>query len=177
MKKQFLTFVLTLVVLVIGFTIYIYSGSYDVSQLTPHNSLTRKIISVTTHHSINKRLKEIKVPPLYDTALFAEGFRHYNEMCVICHGAPGIEPSEMCEGLYPRPPKFYKSDDMPDPDEAFWIIKNGIKLTSMPAFGPTHTDAKIWAITAFMLKKMNTMTPAEYLHQQTGEMNMKKAGE
>jgi mono/diheme cytochrome c family protein len=83
----------------------------------------------------------------------------------------------MCEGLYPRPPKFYKSDDMPDPDEAFWIIKNGIKLTSMPAFGPTHTDTKIWAITAFMLKKMNTMTPAEYLHQQTGEMNMKKAGE
>jgi mono/diheme cytochrome c family protein len=68
----------------------------------------------------------------------------------------------MVKGLYPRPPRFYKSDDMPDPDEAFWIIKNGIKMTSMPAFGPTHDDRKIWAITGFVLNKMNKMSPEEY---------------
>jgi mono/diheme cytochrome c family protein len=94
--------------------------------------------------------------------MIAEGFGHYNEMCVICHGAPGIEPSEMTKGLYPEPPRFYKSDDMPETDEAFWIIKYGIKLTSMPAFAPTHTDNNIWAITAFMLNKMNKMSPSEY---------------
>jgi mono/diheme cytochrome c family protein len=90
------------------------------------------------------------------------GFAHYNEMCVVCHGAPGIEPSEMTKGLYPIPPTFYKSEDLPDPDEAFWIIKYGIKFTSMPAFAPTHDDNAIWAITAFLLKKMNSMSPADY---------------
>ena len=35
-------------------------------------------------------------------------------------------------------------------------------MTSMHAFGTTHTDANIWAITAFMLNKMNSMSPAEY---------------
>ena len=51
---------------------------------------------------------------------------------------------------------------MPDPDESFWIIKNGIKMTSMPAYGPTHTDQKIWAMTDFLLNKMNKMSTEEY---------------
>jgi mono/diheme cytochrome c family protein len=97
-----------------------------------------------------------------DSAMLVEGFSHYNEMCSTCHGGPGVSPDELAKGLYPRPPKFYKSDDMPDTAEAFWIIKNGIKFTSMPAFGPTHSDQKIWAITDFLLNKMNKMSPEEY---------------
>jgi mono/diheme cytochrome c family protein len=113
-------------------------------------------------HSIVKRLKEVtNVPALDDTTMIAEGFSHYNEMCVVCHGGAGVEQSEMVKGLYPEPPKFYKSE-MPEPGPSFWIIKNGIRMTSMPAFGPTHTDKQIWAITAFMLKKFNNLTPEDY---------------
>lgn len=160
--KKLLTIILTLVVLVIAFVIYIWSGSYNISQLSHHNALTRWIIGTTTQHSINKRLKQIEVPALTDTSMIEMGFAHYNEMCVVCHGAPGVEPSEMIKGLYPIPPAFYKSEDLPDPEEAFWIIKYGIKFTSMPAFAPTHDDNAIWAITAFLLKKMNSMSPADY---------------
>ena len=162
MKKTILTIITTLVVLAVAFTAYMYSGTYDVSQLVPHNGLTKWMIRTTKHKSINKRLKDIQVPPMNDTANYAEGFVHYNEMCVMCHGAPGVDPMEMTKGLYPKPPKFAKSDDLPDPDESFWIIKNGIKMTSMPAYGPTHDDKKIWAITDFFLNKMNKMTPEEY---------------
>lgn len=162
MKKTILTVITTLVVLAVAFTAYMYSGMYDVSQLTPHNGLTKWMIRTTKHKSINARLKDIQVPPMNDTANYVEGFVHYNEMCVMCHGAPGIEPMEMAKGLYPKPPKFAKSDDLPDPDESFWIIKNGIKMTSMPAYGPTHDDKKIWAITDFFLNKMNKMKPEEY---------------
>jgi len=162
MKKIILTFIITLVVIVAAFTAYIYSGTYDVSQLTPHNAITKWMIRTTMHKSINKRLKAIQVPPLNDTAMIVQGFVHYNEMCVICHGAPGINPEDLAEGLYPKPPRFYKSNNMPDPDESFWIIKNGIKMTSMPAYGPSHTDQKIWAITDFLLNKMNKMSTEEY---------------
>jgi mono/diheme cytochrome c family protein len=162
MKKIILTILLTLASIFIVFTAYMYSGIYDISQLVPHNRITKWMIDTTTHHSINRRLKDIPVPPLNDTAMIIQGFIHYNEMCVICHGAPGTDPEELTQGLYPKPPRFYKSDDMPDPDEAFWIIKNGIKMTSMPAFGPTHDDQKIWAITDFLLNKMNKMSPEEY---------------
>ncbi|MBI4931944.1 MAG: cytochrome c [Bacteroidetes bacterium] len=162
MKKIILTVITTLVIIVAIFTAYMYSGMYDVSQLTPHNALTKWMIRTTLHNSINARLKDIQVSPMNDTANFVDGFGHYNEMCVSCHGAPGIDPGEMAKGLYPKPPKFYKSDDMPDPDESFWIIKNGIKMTSMPAYGPTHNDKAIWAMTDFLLNKMNKMSPEEY---------------
>ena len=32
----------------------------------------------------------------------------------------------------------------------------------MPAYAPTHDDAKIWAITAFVTRKLPKMTPEEY---------------
>lgn len=161
MKKVLLTVIFTLLVLFIVFILYIYSGSFDVSQLKPHSHLTEKIIGITMEHSIEKNLKGIVVPSLNDSAKFALGLSHYNEMCVVCHGGPGIDPSELAKGLYPEPPVLYKAD-MPNPDEAFWIIKNGLKMTGMPAFAPTHTDEEIWAITAFMLNKMNSMTSIEY---------------
>ncbi|MEO7049715.1 MAG: cytochrome c [Ferruginibacter sp.] len=162
MKKIILTVFITLVVILAASIVYIYSGTYNISQLTPHNAITKWVINTTKEHSINKRLKVIQVPPMNDSAMLAEGFSHYNEMCVSCHGGPGIAPADLAKGLYPTPPKFYKSEDLPDTAEAFWIIKNGIKMTSMPAFGPTHSDEKIWAITDFLLNKLSKMPPEEY---------------
>jgi len=163
MKKIILTIILTFAVLISGFIIYISSGAYDISQLSPHNKLTKSIISKTTHNSINKRMKGIVVPGnIKDTAMIVLGFKHYNEMCTSCHGAPGKEPNEMVEGLYPKPSKLYKHAKEDDVQEFFWIIKNGIKMTSMPAFKPTHNDKEIWAMTAFVTQKLSKMTSDEY---------------
>ncbi|MEO6814136.1 MAG: cytochrome c [Ginsengibacter sp.] len=162
MKKITITVIIILVVVIASIAVYIYSGAYNVSQLVEHNSLTKWVITTAKDNSISKRIKDLKVPPMNDTAMFTVGFVHYNEMCATCHGGPGISPDELAKGLNPTPPKFYKSNDMPEPAEAFWIIKNGIKFTAMPAFGPTHNDQKIWAITDFLLNKMNKMSPEEY---------------
>jgi mono/diheme cytochrome c family protein len=34
----------------------------------------------------------------------------------------------------------------------FWVIKNGVKMTAMPAFGKTWDDKQIWQMTAFLNK-------------------------
>jgi mono/diheme cytochrome c family protein len=163
MKKIIVTVLATIVILFGSFYIYISTGCYDISQLTPHNNLTRSLIRTTTHSSIDKRMKDVVVPAnLKDTSLIIEGFHHYNSMCKMCHGAPGIKPEEMAEGLYPKPPLIYKHVEEDDAQEFFWIIKNGIKMTSMPAYKPTHDDQRIWAITAFVTQKLDKMSPEEY---------------
>lgn len=163
MKKIIITIAATLAVLLIGALIFITSGIYNVSQLSPHNKLTLSVIEMTTHNSINKRLKTVTVPAnLKDSALLVTGFRHYNEMCVSCHSAPGQQPSEMVEGLYPKPPVLYTYTQEDDAREYFWIIQNGIKMTSMPAYKPTHDDEKLWAITAFVTQKLPKMKAEEY---------------
>jgi mono/diheme cytochrome c family protein len=163
--KTILTVIITLVVMIAAFLIYIYSGAFNIRQ-AKDTSFTEWMMNTAKDHSINKRIKDIKVPSMNDTSRFSEGFMHYNEMCSTCHGSPTVDPDELSKGLFPAPPKFYKSEDMPDPAEAFWIIKNGIKYTAMPAFGPTHDDDKIWAITDFLLNKMNKMSPTEYKEWQ-----------
>ena len=165
MKKAILTVIITLGVIIVAFLIYIFSGAYNVRQ-SKDNSISEWVLNTAKNQSISKRIKGIKVPPMNDSAMLVIGFKHYNEMCTTCHGGPGISPDELSKGLFPSPPKFYKSDDMPETAEAFWVIKNGIKFTAMPAFGPTHDDNKIWAITDFLLNKMNKMSPEEYKEWQ-----------
>ena len=48
-----------------------------------------------------------------------------------------------------------------DPAETFWIIKHGIKMTAMPAWGKTHDDRLIWDMVAFV-RKLPGLSPAQY---------------
>jgi cytochrome c553 len=91
------------------------------------------------------------------------GFEEFHEMCVVCHGAPGVERSALGEGINPKPPDLAKEAAEWSNRELFWITKHGIKLAGMPAFGVTHTDQDLWGIVAF-LRRLQNMSPAEY-HQ------------
>jgi mono/diheme cytochrome c family protein len=161
--KNFIGGIFTaVIVLIILSLMYIWSGMYDVSQLSPHGQVTKWIINKTMMHSIKKRTKKIEVPDLNDSSKITLGFRHYEEMCVICHLAPGVKESEIGMGLYPEPPEFTEKKNLPDARGGFWIVQNGIKMTGMPAFSTTHKDEEIWAIVAFVVKRLPGMTEADY---------------
>jgi hypothetical protein len=34
----------------------------------------------------------------------------------------------------------------------YWVIKNGVKMTAMPALGKTQDDQTIWQLAAFLYK-------------------------
>jgi len=160
--KTIITILSTIALLILGFYIYISSGSYDISQLTPHSGLTKWVLRTTTHNSIEKRLKDITEPGnLNDTAIIISGFKPFTEMCSGCHGAPG-EPNDQVNGWYPKPPELYKHAEEDEAKEFFWITKNGIRMTSMPAFKPMLSDEQIWAVVAFVTHKLPKMTPDEY---------------
>ncbi|HTM80256.1 cytochrome c, partial [Asticcacaulis sp.] len=57
-------------------------------------------------------------------------------------------------------PELSRGTDL-TPAEQFWVIKHGIKLTAMPAWGLTHNDTLIWDMVAF-LHKLPTLSPAQY---------------
>src|SRR3546814_2741987 len=73
---------------------------------------------------------------------------------------PGVEPTEMSQGLYPQAPVLAEHHDL-TPAQQFWIIKHGIKMTAMPAWGKTHPDPLIWDMVAFV-RKLTGMSPTEY---------------
>jgi len=85
---------------------------------------------------------------------------HYAAMCADCHLAPGVGKSDIRDGLYPTPPNL--TERIPaSAAEMFWVIKHGIKMSGMPAWGRTHDDSSIWGLVAF-LQKLPDLTPAQY---------------
>jgi len=154
-------FVAVLILASGAFLAYIYSGVADVAATTPEGFVTRWVLGTLRERSIATRISGIQVPPLTDPKMIENGFMHYEEDCAGCHLAPGIETSDLRAGLNPRPPALARTVPYSTPAELFWITKNGIKMTAMPAWSQTHDDATIWAIVAF-LEKLPSMTPAEY---------------
>lgn len=161
MLKGFKFAAALIVVMAIGFVAYVYSGLYDVSATSADGPAMRWLLGTVRRHSVATRLTDITVPPLSDPKMIEAGFDHYHEMCEGCHLAPGIESSEIHAGLNPSPPLLYRAVPHSTPAELFWVIKNGIKMTGMPAWGPTHDDTKIWQMVAFLETLPNT-TPAQY---------------
>jgi mono/diheme cytochrome c family protein len=92
--------------------------------------------------------------------MIADGASDYDAMCTGCHLAPGMAENEMRPGLNPKPPQL-ATLPRGDAAEQFWIIKHGIDMTGMPAWGKTHSDAEIWNMVAF-LQKLPTLSPAQY---------------
>lgn len=161
MLKSLQALALLLVALLCGLVAYAYSGLYNVAATEPDGTALRWLAGTVRRHSIQARLGGITVPPLTDPAMVEQGFDHYHGMCEGCHLAPGIESSELRAGLNPQPPLLYKTVPRSSPAELFWTVKNGIKMTGMPAWGVTHDDDKIWTIVAF-LEQLPKMTPEQY---------------
>ena len=144
----------------LGAALFVESGFYNIGADDHHTKAVLALITQLRDRSIEARLGEIK-PQLESTpAMVKTGAEHYAALCVGCHLAPGLLKSDLRTGLYPHPPNLAQ-EDMQESRRAFWIIKHGIKMSAMPAWGKTLEDAEIWDVVAFV-RKMPNMTPQDY---------------
>ena len=167
------TAVVLVAVVAIGGRGFIYSGIYPMGADDPHSKPVYWALETLRERSIAARTGNIEVPPLDDPQMLLTGGADYNDMCAGCHLKPGKKSSEMSAGLYPQPPNLAlgieghagheggHGDVNTSAAQQFWIIKHGIKASGMAAFGPTHYDARIWAMVAF-LQKLPTLDPDQY---------------
>ncbi len=167
MRSRFGVVVATVIacvaVLVIFLVIVATSGAIDIAADGGYPPGLEWFLRTTAESSIESGAEQVQAPPnLDDPRLQQRGLREYQEMCVTCHGAPGVERSAVGAGLDPRPPRLGRHRG--DPRENFWVIKNGIKMSGMPAFGATHGDDTVWAIVAF-LDHLPQITPEQYAQQ------------
>lgn len=149
----------TLAAVLLAAGVFVYSGIYNIAADQPHWDITSHVVEVVRTRSVERRSSDILPPDLSDPQRISKGAGQYAEMCVICHLAPGVANSPTRQGLNPVPPELHRSKL--DPRAAFWMIKHGIKMTGMPAWGQSHDDEVIWDIVAFV-ERLPRLTPAEY---------------
>jgi mono/diheme cytochrome c family protein len=139
----------------------VHMGSFDVAADRPHSLPVFWLMNTVRERSVAIRAAGIAVPgDLADAKRIASGAAQYDEMCSFCHLAPGMKRTEISRGLYPRAPELRRKSSL-TPAEEFWVVKHGLKMTGMPAWGVTHDDELLWDVVAF-LRKLPELTADQY---------------
>jgi mono/diheme cytochrome c family protein len=148
-------------IVLLGGLAFIYAGSYDVAATAPHWHITQWVMETARLRSIKTHAVGIQAPPgLGDPANILIGVEHFAAHCAVCHGAPGVPKGDIARGLYPPPPDLAVTAKPYSAGELFWIVKNGIKMTGMPAWSD-HSDEELWATVAFV-NKLPGMSEQDY---------------
>lgn len=158
---RFLLGILVGIVLLIGAGVaYIYSGGYNVAASVPHTALGKWVLHTTMKNSVRAHAQSVQAPQLTDQMAF-DGARDFDEDCAMCHGAPGVEPKEVAKGMLPQPPDLKEAAEEMTPAQIFWVVKHGLKMTGMPAWGEIDPDPELWKVVAFVTR-IPQISPQQY---------------
>ncbi|AWB48130.1 class I triheme cytochrome c [Gemmobacter aquarius] len=136
-------------------------GLYNVSARQGHLAPVAWALHTTFRHSAKLRAPpQSAVPPLTDD-MAALGARHYDRACRTCHGTPGTAASATIRAMVPPPPPILQAVADHPPNQLYWIVHEGIKMTAMPPWPAPRKD-EAWSIAAFLTRLRDGMTPQEY---------------
>lgn len=157
----------------------IFGGLYPVAASKADPPLIGWALHETMEQGVKGSAKGLS-PPQLSASDIREGGGHYKAMCQECHGGPGAKPEEFATAINPRAPDLAKESGEWSVAQIFWIAKNGIKMSAMPAFGKVDEDEELWKIAAFV-KQLPNVGAADYAalpkaHGEKGEEEGDKAG-
>ena len=142
--------VVIVVALLLATSAAVFSGVFDVGADAPHWKATSALIGFIRHRSIEYHADRIRMPDdLNSPRRIAEGAALYDERCGGCHLAPDRRHSALRRRLSPRPTDLTRRG-VDDPGATFWVIKHGIGMTGMPAWGKAGDDGRIWDLVALL---------------------------
>lgn len=151
-----------------GALIYTWAGLAPISAKAGHTEITRWFLHFAMRKAVETRSASLQAPELDDLSMVLKGAGHYATGCAPCHGAPGQAPSLVARNMTPQPPLLIDKIDEWTPEQLFWIVKNGVKFTAMPAWPSATREDEVWAMVAF-LDQMPELSPEQYLAMAYGE--------
>jgi len=137
----------------------LYFGAYDIAATEQHLRPTYWLLKATMRRSVEARARELT--SLEDPSFVRHGAALYREHCVRCHGAPGVAPERFALGLTPLPENLSHAALLWRPEELYWILERGIKMSGMPAWRHRLSSSELWSLVAF-LKRLPSLSPQAY---------------
>ncbi len=127
--------------------------------------LEKVIVSIPLKARIQREMAA-SAPILPSDDNLNAGASIYEDKCEVCHGIQG-EPSAVGKSMFPNAPQLWLKNKngvvgvSDDPvGETYWKVKNGIRLTGMPAYGHALTETQMWQV-SLLLSKADQPLPAE----------------
>jgi mono/diheme cytochrome c family protein len=141
------------VIVVIAAGAWIAFSLFNLSAL-PEPGRMETYLATKSKHMLVRRAAARAAIPLAPAAVKGsaeEGDKYFGVDCSMCHGATGRKPTDNGRWMYPRAIDLGSAETQSYSDrELFWIVKNGIRLSGMPAFGKMETDEHIWDLVRYI---------------------------
>lgn len=150
MKRPLIILIAVLVLIVVVATAAAFQ--FNLSAIPEPGQRETYLATEAKRILINRSSRHgIPPEPPATQASIAEGDTLFGVDCSACHGMTGRTPTETGQWMYPRAadlgsPAVQQYSDR----ELFWIVKNGIRLSGMPAFGKVETDEHIWDLVHYL---------------------------
>jgi len=145
------------VITILILAVVLAGGSLGLSRFSftalPEPGQTETFLANKAKHFLVARGSRESVPkePAHTPVSVAEGDKLYGTECAMCHGMDARTPSETGRWMYPRAADLTSPGTQGYSDrELFWIVKNGIRFSGMPAFGKVESDEHIWSLVHYV---------------------------
>jgi cytochrome c553 len=154
----------------LGF-LFLWSGLYSVAASRGHWTIMERLLTFAMRNSVKTHAAGIEAPALGHTNLITLGAAHFHSGCAYCHGAPGVPISPIARAMLPPPPDLATQMRSWRDRELFWIVKNGIKYTGMPAWAAQQRNDEVWALVAF-LRHLSSLDQRSYRDLALGNLQV-----
>jgi mono/diheme cytochrome c family protein len=128
--------------------------------------------------SIPVGARKLANPLPRDAMTLQHGKEHWADHCATCHANNGSGDTEMGRNLYPKAPDMRApATQLLSDGELYYIIRNGVPLTGMPAWGDPqlgNADTQTWLLVSF-IRHLPSLTSDEVRAMQ--KLNPKTAAE
>lgn len=138
------------------------SGWYDIGSMKQHWQPVYTLLEEGMHESVRHHAREVRTPATLGRAeVILQGAALYRAHCLQCHGGPGVSQAAIGKSMQPVPGPLVDAGRRWKPAELYWITRNGIKMSGMPAWGFHLDDDQLWALVAF-IGKLPALSPQDY---------------
>lgn len=143
-----------LAILAIGAILIFRLGEHGLSARNQPSSLESFLADQARVMFIPVKARKLENPLPPAPVLVARGRDHWADHCATCHANNGSGDSELGKNLYPRAPDMRgaRTQSLSD-GELYYIIRNGVPWTGMPAWGNADLgdlDSETWALVLFI---------------------------
>jgi mono/diheme cytochrome c family protein len=169
MKKKLLVGLFLLVIGALGIGAYLMHRMMQRGFSTRNEPMPmeKALATAIRGGAIPLRYKTMKNPVAVIPEVIHEGMAHWADHCTPCHANDGSGDTIYGKTMYPRPPDMRQKDTQEMSDgELYYTIKNGVRLSGMPAFGdPGEDDVDSWKLVSF-IRHLPQLTDAEDAEMQ-----------
>jgi len=160
MGRFLIVLILGLLLVPLGAFLYLQLGYAPAATSAAPLPFEKTIAGMALKARIAKEAPANAGVALSDEALM-EGAKVYRQQCAVCHGIDDQPKTAIAHGMYPPPPQLFHGKGVTDDPvgETYWKVANGIRLTGMPGYMGSLSEAQLWQV-SLLLANANHLPPA-----------------